>query len=118
MDPKYLSKLLVDEYVMKILMASLKTPRSTQELSLEFGIPIAVCYRKVKELMAANLIMKEKKVLTSQGKWVQLYRSKLKSAVVFLEKGELRVRVELCDTHEPEMDRTVPVLQEEEGALV
>jgi predicted transcriptional regulator len=114
MDPKYLSKLLVDEYVMKILMASFKTPMSTQEMSLEFNIPIAVCYRKVRELMAAGLLTKDKKELTQQGKWVQLYRSKLKGAYVFLEHGELRVRMETTDAHEPEMDRSVSVLDDME----
>ncbi|OYT46630.1 transcriptional regulator [Thermoplasmatales archaeon ex4484_6] len=110
MDPKYLSKLLVDDYVMKILMASYSRPMSTQEMSFEFGIPIAVCYRKVRELMAAGLLMKERKILTDQGKWVQLFRSKLKGAYVFLENGSLRVRVELSDEIEPTMDRSVPVI--------
>ncbi|MEA3558341.1 MAG: ArsR family transcriptional regulator [Candidatus Thermoplasmatota archaeon] len=100
----------MDEYVMKILMASFNTPMSTQQLSLEFGIPIAVCYRKVRELLAADLISKEKKVLTPRGKWVQLYRSKLKGAYVFLEKNELRVRLELADIEQPEIDATVEVL--------
>ncbi len=110
MDPKYLSQLLVDEYVMKILTASFNKPMSTQQLSLEFGIPIAVCYRKVRELLAADLLKKDKKVLTSRGKWVQLYRSKLKGAYVFLERNELRVRLELADIDQPEMDGTVDVL--------
>jgi len=110
MDPKYLSQLLVDEYVMKILMASFNRPMSTQQMSLEFGIPIAVCYRKVRELMAADLLYKETKVLTQQGKWVQMYRSKLKGAYVFLERNALRVRLELADTNTPELDSAVMVI--------
>ena len=110
MDPKYISKLLVDEYVMKILMAAYKKPLSTQQMSIEFDIPIAVCYRKVRELLAADLLQKDEKYLTQKGKWVQTYRSKLKGAYVFLEKNELRVRLELSDIEQPERDRTVNVL--------
>jgi len=118
MDPKYLSQLLVDEYVMKILMASFNRPMSTQQLSLEFSIPIAVCYRKVRELMAAGLLYKDGKVLTQQGKWVQMFRSKLKGAYVFLEKNELRVRLELADRDQPEVDSTVSVINPAEGVLI
>jgi predicted ArsR family transcriptional regulator len=111
MDPNYVSRLITDEYVMKILVSTLNKPMSAQQLALKYEIPIAVCYRKMKELLAADLIQKEKKVLTSKGKWVQLYRSKVKSAYVFLEKGELRVRLELADFETPEMDRSVQVIE-------
>jgi len=110
MDPTYISKLIMDDYVMKILVATLNRPMSTQQLAFKFGIPIAVCYRKMKELLAADLVMREDKVLTQQGKWVQLYRSKVKGAYVFLEKGDLRVRIELADHENPELDRTVAVI--------
>jgi hypothetical protein len=39
-----------------------------------------------------------------------LYRSKIKGAYVFLERNELRVRLELADIDQPEMDGTVDVL--------
>ncbi|MEA3559807.1 MAG: hypothetical protein U9R75_11190 [Candidatus Thermoplasmatota archaeon] len=113
MDPAYVSRLITDEYVMKILVSTLKRPLSAQQLALKYDIPIAVCYRKMKDLLAADLIQKDEKTLTSRGKWVQLYRSKLKGAYVFLEKGELRVRLELADIENPEMDRSVKVIQTE-----
>jgi len=113
MDPAYISRLVTDDYVMKILVATLHHPMSTQQLAFKFEIPLAVCYRKMKELLAADLIVREKKILTQQGKWVQLYRSKVRGAYVFIEKGALRVRLELADHENPEMDRTVSVLADE-----
>jgi hypothetical protein len=107
------SRLLADEYVMKILSASFKTPRSAQELSLKFDIPIAVCYRKIKELQAVGLLKCVDRFLTREGKWVRLYQSQLVSAFVFYEKDKLRVKLQLaCEVAEDSnVDTTWNVLE-------
>ncbi|MHA1288188.1 MAG: helix-turn-helix domain-containing protein [Candidatus Thorarchaeota archaeon] len=112
MDPAYLSKLITDEYVMKILTACYGKSMSTQQLSLKLDIPIAVCYRKMKELSAANLVECEDKILTKKGKWVQLFRSKVKNAYVFIENGKLRVRMELSEVTMPEYEEEIQILND------
>lgn len=111
MDPQYVSKLITDEYVMKILTACYRRPLSTQYLSLQFDIPIAVCYRKMKELLSAGLVEVEDKKLTQKGKWVKLYRSKVKNAFVFLENGKLRVRMELSEVTNPEYEEEIRIIE-------
>jgi len=110
---KRLSQVLVDDYVMKILTATYYRPKSAQELSVEHNIPIAVCYRKIKELVSLGLLKPEVRILTRKGKWVQLYRSQVKGAYVFIEKGRLRVRLELVSGRGEEIDNTVPILNPE-----
>jgi len=107
---KHLSQVLVDDYVMRILTATYYRPKSAQELSIEHNIPIAVCYRKIKELVALGLLKPEVRILTQKGKWVQLYRSQVKGAYLFIEKGKLRVRLELVTGKGAEIDRTIPIL--------
>jgi len=98
------SKLLSDPYVMKILAASFKVPKSAQELSLRFSIPIAVCYRKIRELEGVGLMECVGKVLTPKGKRVGIYRSQVKGAYLFFEKDRLRVRLELTKVSENQFD--------------
>ncbi|RLF68878.1 MAG: ArsR family transcriptional regulator [Thermoplasmata archaeon] len=98
---------------MKILTATYYRPKSAQELSVEHNIPIAVCYRKIKELVSLGLLKPEVRILTRKGKWVQLYRSQVKGAYVFIEKGRLRVRLELVSGRGEEIDNTVPILNRE-----
>ena len=113
-EVKRLSQILVDNYVMKILTATYYRPKSAQELSVEYNIPIAVCYRKIKELVTLGLLKPEVRILTRKGKWVQLYRSQLKGAYVFIERGKLRLRMELVSGKGEEIDNTVPILTQEE----
>lgn len=112
MDPKYVSRLITDEYVMKILVSTFRKPMSAQQLALKYDIPIAVCYRKIKELRAADFLREDSKILTQKGKWVKLYRSKLKGAYMFLEKGELRIRLEMADIENPEIDKSISIIAE------
>lgn len=90
-----ITQLLTDEYSVKILVATLRCPHSVQEISEDYGIPIAACYRRVKELEKAGLIECVERRLSPRGKRVSYYLSLLKNAYVFFEKGKLRVRFQL-----------------------
>jgi predicted transcriptional regulator len=86
---------LTDEYSVKILVATLRCPQSAQDISNNYGIPIAACYRRIKELEKAGLIECCERRLSRQGKRVSYYLSILKNAYVFFETGKLRVRFQL-----------------------
>ena len=111
MDALNASKLLTDEYVMKILAATFKEPKSAQELSLRFKIPIAVCYRKIHELEAVGLLECVDRVLTREGKRVRLYQSQVINAYMFFQKGKLRVKLELSSFPTREIDTTWNALE-------
>jgi predicted ArsR family transcriptional regulator len=87
--------LLTDEYSVKILVATVRVPRSAQDIALKFGIPIAACYRRIKDLESAGLLICQERRLSQQGKRVSLYLSTLRNAYVFFEDGHLRVKFQL-----------------------
>src|SRR5437016_3416399 len=95
MEPLQLSQTVMDEYSARILMGTFERPVSALELSRRFGIPIAACYRRIKELEGLGLVYCEQELPSRNGKGLQLFRSRLKSVRITLEDGNLRARVEV-----------------------
>jgi predicted transcriptional regulator len=89
------SQLLMDEYAVKILVATLRCPHSAQEIAEDYSIPIAACYRRIRELEKVGLVECTERRLSRQGKRISYYISLLKNAYVFFENGKLRVRFQL-----------------------
>jgi len=90
------SRLLTDPYNLKILCATYRTPRSARQLAYMFDIPIATCYRKLRELERAQLISCVDRPLSPQGRRYSRYRSELEGMTVQFEKGKLRIRLQLA----------------------
>ncbi|OPX63771.1 MAG: Helix-turn-helix domain protein [Methanomassiliicoccales archaeon PtaB.Bin215] len=91
------SRLLTDEYAVKILMATVRSPRSAQQISEQFGIPIAACYRRIRDLEVAGLIRCTERRLSRQGKRVCYYQSRVRTAALQYENGRLKVRFTMLD---------------------
>ncbi|HNX48433.1 MAG TPA: winged helix-turn-helix domain-containing protein [Methanomassiliicoccales archaeon] len=91
------SRLLTDEYAVKILTATVRTPRSAQQISAQFGIPIAACYRRIRDLEVAGLIRCTERRLSRQGKRVCFYQSRIRTAALQYENGRLKVRFTMLD---------------------
>jgi hypothetical protein len=89
------SQLLTDEYSVKILVATIRLPKSAQDISDAFNIPIAACYRRIRDLEQEGLLICTERKLSRQGKRVSYYLSMLKSAYVYFDNGHLRVKFEL-----------------------
>lgn len=89
------SQLLTDEYSIKILVATVRQPKSAQDIAAKYGIPIAATYRRIKDLESAGLLVCQERRLSQQGKRVSFYISMLKNAYVFFEDGSLRVKFQL-----------------------
>lgn len=96
MNPLAVTKLLSDEYTVKILTATYRLPRSANYLRIKFDIPIAACYRRIRELENMSLLNITEKILTPRGKRVALYQSNLKSAYLTFENGKLKAHLELA----------------------
>ena len=96
MDALEATQLITDEYAVKILVATFKKPRSAQDLSRLYDIPIAACYRRIHSLEKAGLIMSVDRVLTRKGKRMHIYQSQLRNAYIFFERGKVRVRFQMA----------------------
>ena len=94
-DPVSISNLITDKYTLEILMYTYKKPKSIQNISSTFGIPIAVCYRRVRRLEKLGFLRYVDQKLSGNGKWTKLYQSQVLNAYFFLEKGRFRARVQL-----------------------
>ncbi len=88
----------MDEYCTRILLGTFDRPASAIDLCRRFGIPIAACYRRIKELEGLGLVYRERTQSSRNGRGLQLYRSRLRSVRVAFEEGKLRARVELGPT--------------------
>lgn len=95
MQPLQLSQSVMDEYSARILLGTFEGAASALELSRRFRIPIAACYRRIKELEGLGLVYCERELPSRNGKGLQMFRCRLKSVRIVLEDGSLRARVEV-----------------------
>jgi len=91
----YITQALADKYNMNILAAATHKPRSARELAFIFDIPLASCYRKIRELLAAGLLEQEGTELTPDGKRYSVYRSTVGSVTMVYEKGVVKLKVDM-----------------------
>ncbi|MCG7844072.1 MAG: winged helix-turn-helix domain-containing protein [Methanomassiliicoccales archaeon] len=91
------SRLLTDEYAVKILVATVRSPHNAQQISEQFGIPIAAVYRRIRDLELAGLIVCTERKLSRQGKRVCFYVSRVKTASLQFDNGRLKVRFTMKD---------------------
>ena len=97
MDPLESSRLIMDEYSAKILAATTRKPKSAIQLSKKYGIPIAICYRRIHKLEEADFLEEADRVLTQDGKRVSVYKSKLKNVHIIFEDGKFKVKMDKKD---------------------
>jgi hypothetical protein len=110
LDVINVSKMLSDEYIMKILAGSFKVPKSARDLSIKYDIPLAACYRKIHDLEQLGLLECIDKILTQEGRRVKMYRSQLKGAYLFYENGKLKIHMDITNFRKTDFDATWDVL--------
>lgn len=91
------SQLLTDPYAVKILVATVRAPKCAQDIADQYGIPIAACYRRIRDLEKFGMIVCVERKLSRQGKRVAYYVSMVKTAHVYYEEGKLKVKFEMKD---------------------
>jgi DNA-binding Lrp family transcriptional regulator len=87
------SRIITDQYNAKILTATYKKPKSVLELSSQFGIPIAACYRRVKLLEENGLLERSSKKTDWKGKRISLYKSQIPRIRIVYENGALMTKI-------------------------
>src|SRR3989449_9788340 len=96
MDALRVPQPTMDEYPARIRLGTSARPASAIELGRRFGIPIAACYRRLKELEGLGLVYRERAEPSRNGRGLQLYRARLRSVHIAIEDGKLRTRVVLA----------------------
>ena len=91
------SRLLTEEYTAKILLATMGKPKSAFDLSEKLNIPIAACYRKIRVLEDAGLLICDERKLTQAGKRMSVYRSRVLNAQIIFEKHKVKARLQMID---------------------
>jgi hypothetical protein len=86
------SELITDMDMEKILLGTYQKSRSAPELSEVYGIPIAVCFKKIKTLRKMGLLNVTETVRAASGKKMEYYTANLDDAYVFYDSGRVKVR--------------------------
>lgn len=97
MDALTASSVMNDDYAARILVWAIDMPRTAAEMSENLGIPISACYNRIRSLEKLGLLKCVEMRLSPSGKRIAVYQSQLKKAAIFLDRGEVRVKLELID---------------------
>ena len=87
-----LIRAITDEYGIKIILACYDTPRSAQELSDRYGIPIAACYRRIHMMEALGILTCVSEELGRRNRIVRLYKSALRELEFQFRDGKAMVK--------------------------
>ncbi len=97
MGPTEVFRILTDPYSVRILEATYENPKTAVQLNREYDIPIAACYRRIKWLESAGLLVCTDRIPTKKDKRISIYASRLKKAFIYFDKEKLKLRVDLAD---------------------
>ncbi|MDE1858736.1 MAG: helix-turn-helix transcriptional regulator, partial [Thaumarchaeota archaeon] len=81
---------LADEYSRKILLSAIPKAKSVEEMSRENDIPLSTAYRRVHELLDAQILVVERIIVTADGKKYELLRSSYRAINVTFDDGKMR----------------------------
>jgi len=82
---------LADEYSRKILLSAIPAAKSVEDMSKENDIPLSTCYRRVHELLDAQMLIVERIIVTPDGKKYELLRSAYRAVNVAFDGGVMKV---------------------------
>ena len=92
-----------DEYAARILVWAMDRPWTAAEMSDGLGIPISACYNRIRMLEEIGLLRRAEMRSSPSGKPIAAYQSMLKKGTVVLDRGAVRIRLELTDGRTEEM---------------
>lgn len=84
-------KALTSASASRILSSCIRKPLSVKQISDATRIPLASAYRQVKGLMDDGLMVVERSAMTPDGKTYDLYRSRIRRAVLEVEQDGVHV---------------------------
>jgi len=85
------SAALADPQDRRILSACVRKPKAVKDISQETSLPLPSAYRHVNRLVEVGLLVVERSALTEDGKRYELYRSRIRSAVIAMDANGEKV---------------------------
>jgi hypothetical protein len=82
---------LGDEFSRRILISSIASGKTVEEISAEEDLPLSTCYRRVRRFVDEGLMIPEKIVVTQTGKRYAVYRTSFSGVTVTLNAGKVAV---------------------------
>ena len=86
MNSENIIKTLGDKYNIEILSAT-SDPKSANDLSDDLGVPIATCYRRIKDLTENDLLELYDRPLSEDHRRVKVYRRNVDGIEINFEDG-------------------------------
>ncbi len=85
----------IDDHSTRIMRSAMCRPMSAVQISHSSGVPVAVAFRRIRQLVAAGMLREELRVVNTGGKEIPLYAATLNCGYVFVEDGRLRIRLSM-----------------------
>ena len=90
-------KALGDRHCLMAIASCFSKDMSVLEISRQYDIPIAVCYRKVNMLANAGILKQSGTYLTQEGKRVKQFRTNIHNATVHFSDGRVKITFKFKD---------------------
>ena len=84
---------VMDKYIEKILIATSLKPMTATGVSKVFGIPVAICHRKMKLLEGLGLVTCAQRVVTEEKGTVKFYKAHEDKVNVVKDNGRYVVKI-------------------------
>jgi len=84
---------LGDESSRKILTSAIASGKTVEEISAEQNLPLSTCYRRMRSLLGAGLMILERTVVTPAGKRYAVYRTSFSRAAISFNGAEITVEL-------------------------
>ncbi len=82
---------LGDEFSRKILLSSISSGKTVEEISADQNLPLSTCYRRVRQFVDDGLMVLERIVITQTGKRYAVYRTAFSGVTIKLDSGEVSI---------------------------
>jgi predicted transcriptional regulator len=89
-----LLEVISDKYCRSILESTMYKPKSVMEISAESKIPISTVYRRI-QILHDNKLLVTSGTISSDGKKLFLYKSKIKGIQSNFNEGQVEVKIVL-----------------------
>jgi DNA-binding Lrp family transcriptional regulator len=105
---------LADDYSRKIILATIPKGKSVEDISKENDIPLSTCYRRVHELLDAQILLVERIIVTPEGKKYELFRSAYRAMDVTFDGGVMKVNAVINEDVAEKLKRLWLTMREED----
>ena len=94
-----------DPALREVLAMTISSAKSVKEISDGTGIPLSSTYRHVESLQRAGLLIVDRSAISPEGKRYDLFRSRLRRAMIEVSRAGVQVTWDIDETVEDRLAR-------------